>query len=110
MVLWRTGDSRCSWAPFLGFPARAAEPHWTLPRPLPSAWDNLGLGPGLAQERDRGVAAEALAQREPLPGLENSTSAQKPFCPPPPPAGPSRILNPQPHWVHWAKVRGVMGI
>lgn len=35
--LWRTGDSRCSWALSLQFPARAAEPHWTLPQPLTSA-------------------------------------------------------------------------
>lgn len=35
--LWRTGDGRCSWALSLEFPARGAEPHWTLPQPLTSA-------------------------------------------------------------------------
>lgn len=42
---------------------------------------------------------------EPLLGLENSTPAQKQFCLPPPPSEPSRVLNPQTHWVRWAKAR-----
>lgn len=51
---------------FPGFPARAAEPYWTLPHPLPNAArDNLGPQPGLAQEGDKGVAAKAWVQMSP---------------------------------------------
>lgn len=91
---------------FLGFPARAAEPYWTLPHLLPNAArDNLGLQPGLAQEGDKGVAAKAWVQMEPLLGLENSTPAQKQFCLTPPAPEPSRALNPQPFRVHWTRAR-----
>lgn len=60
-----------------------------------AARDSLGWPPGLAQERDKGVAAKALVQMEPLLGLENSTPAQNQFCLMPPPPEP-RALPPQP--------------
>lgn len=51
-----------------------------LSPPPDVARDNLGPRPGLAQERDKGVAAEALAPDGLFFGLENSTPTQKQFC------------------------------
>lgn len=51
-----------------------------LSPPPDVARDNIGPWPGLAQERDKGVAAEALAPDGSFLGLENSTPTQKQFC------------------------------
>lgn len=76
-----------------------------LSPPPDVARDNFGPRPGLAQERDKGVAAEALAPDGPFLGLENSTPTQKQFCLMPPPPEPNRALH-----LRWANARKGLGL
>lgn len=114
MVLWRT-EAADVLGSFPWVSCQSGRTALDASYPLTSAtadaaWDSLSPLPGLAQEGDKGVAAKSLPPDGVPPWPRRFSAARKQFCLMPPSPEPSRTLNPQPHWIHWAKARGVMRV